>query len=569
MKINLSINKVLLPMKAHYFLFNAGTGCIVPFMSVLARQLGFSSVTVGIIYTISPFASMVSKPTMGAFSDRFHCKKIVFLAGILLTALAVFLLNFAPSVPTSHKMRFSCNDMSSTMDTCVDNFTITDDCAVESITTETGNITVNCQMTCQMDSSAWRTVCNAWNMAQYCNTNSSTLSFTATTPANSARMINECLRFNIGSINLDGNTFTPLCPAGGQIESSCDIECDAPALNELVANPLIADDEVYGHSAFWVVMLLYVLIWIFQAVAVTNSDAICFHLLEKAPHKYGYQRLWGAVGWGIFTFCCGYIIDFHSQGKSQKDYTPAIYLGMGMLILNFIVAFFIKYDEPTHKPNIFRDVGRLLTNVRFLVYIVWSIFVGICVAMVWNFLYWVVEDIAAEAGCDSTTWIKTLEGLMQVMQCLAGELPFFFLSGWILKYVGHVNCMTLVTFVLGIRFMLYSIIKNPWLFLPVEMLNGITFGLFYSTLASYASLVAPPGAETTCQGIAGAVFEGVGVSLGSLMGGYLIEIYGGSMTFRILSIAAFVFSVLHALVQFILQKCSPNNAPNSDKNLSE
>lgn len=86
-----------------------------------------------------------------------------------------------------------------------------------------------------------------------------------------------------------------------------------------------------------------------------------------------------------------------------------------------------------------------------------------------------------------------------IFQCLLGEVPFFFLSGWIIKKIGHVNTMSLVLFGLGVRLILYSVISNPWWFLPIELSNGLTFGLFFACMASYASIVAPPGTEATMQ----------------------------------------------------------------------
>ena len=58
-----------------------------------------------------------------------------------------------------------------------------------------------------------------------------------------------------------------------------------------------------------------------------------------------------------------------------------------------------------------------------------------------------------------------------------------------------------------------SVIVNPWFFLPVEVLQGLTFGLFYATMATYASEVAIPGTEASVQAIVGASFEGLGESL--------------------------------------------------------
>ena len=53
--------------------------------------------------------------------------------------------------------------------------------------------------------------------------------------------------------------------------------------------------------------------------------------------------------------------------------------------------------------------------------------------------------------------------------------------------------MTLVLGAFGARLLLYSLLTNPWFSLMVEVLNGITFGIFYATMTSYAHLISPPG----------------------------------------------------------------------------
>lgn len=70
--------------------------------------------------------------------------------------------------------------------------------------------------------------------------------------------------------------------------------------------------------------------------------------------------------------------------------------------------------------------------------------------------------------------------------------------------------MTLVLLGFSLRFYLYSILTDPWAAVPIELLNGVTFGLFWPTMASYANIIAAPGTEATIQGLVGAVFEGVG-----------------------------------------------------------
>lgn len=95
--------------------------------------------------------------------------------------------------------------------------------------------------------------------------------------------------------------------------------------------------------------------------------------------------------------------------------------------------------------------------------------------------------------------MKTLQGLVTSVQSFGGELPFFFISGWFIRKVGYVNSMTLVLFTFGARLTLYSIITNPWWALPIEFTQGMTSGIFYAAMTSYANIVAPSGTAATLQ----------------------------------------------------------------------
>lgn len=124
--------------------------------------------------------------------------------------------------------------------------------------------------------------------------------------------------------------------------------------------------------------------------------------------------------------------------------------------------------------------------------------------------YRYMEEITLKHHSEKLAWMKTLQGLTTIVQCIGGELPFLFFSGWIIKRLGHWYCMTLGFFVFTVRFYLYSIITNPLWIVPVELLNGITYGLCHAVLIAYARIIAPPSTATTLVGFAGALYEGVG-----------------------------------------------------------
>lgn len=65
------------------------------------------------------------------------------------------------------------------------------------------------------------------------------------------------------------------------------------------------------------------------------------------------------------------------------------------------------------------------------------------------------------------------------------------------------------------------------------------------------------------------MFEGVGVSTGSLIGGKLMEKLQGSATFRIFSYGAFLFFGIHVLVQWLLTKITGPYGKKTTTNVDE
>ncbi len=81
------------------------------------------------------------------------------------------------------------------------------------------------------------------------------------------------------------------------------------------------------------------------------------------------------------------------------------------------------------EPQAFRKALALFGDVKVLLFLFSCASFGACIGLVWNFLFWFLEDLAGVQGCDSLRWIKLLEGLAMGIQCFAGEAPFLFLSG--------------------------------------------------------------------------------------------------------------------------------------------
>lgn len=84
------------------------------------------------------------------------------------------------------------------------------------------------------------------------------------------------------------------------------------------------------------------------------------------------------------------------------------------------------------------------------------------------------------------------------------------LSGWILEKIGYAHSLSLGFLFYSLRLGLLSIISQPWLALPIEVLQGPSYALLYSTIVAYASSVTPPGTSGTIQGLVAGMDDGLG-----------------------------------------------------------
>ncbi|KAF3425777.1 hypothetical protein E2986_10071 [Frieseomelitta varia] len=555
-----NINKELLPIKTHYFLFNAATGPIVPFLPTIAKQLGFNAFLTGTIYTILPISGLVAKPLFGALADKFKIHKMIFLMFQAVVAITMFSIYFIPEVESSANVQLTCNGDAS-IEICSKNGF--PEKIINNVITETVHFNVSCQASCKASKELYNEMCSYWKTPQFCKLvnstsilNNDTINFTIIFDMFHDLHISNCIYIHSFIVKfLDNIPYKPTCE--NYVKTSCLITCH----NNATFNQLLHDVNVAQNSAentryqFYSFLLATIISWIGMAVVVSIADAICFNLLGNERRKeYGKQKMWGSIGFGIFGISAGYLVDLFSEGKLQKDYTCIFYIMLVIMVLDIIVSATLRKKNPEYsedEPSILWELLTILKEGNVLAFGWWCIGAGMCTSVVWNFLFWYTEDLANNS---QITWLKTLQGLMTGVQCFLGELPFNFISGTVLQKLGHVNVMSLVLLVYAIRFMAYSVVSNLWWFLVIEILHGPTLGLCWPTMVSYGDKVTPPGTKATIQGFIGAIFEGIGVSSGSLICGWLINKYGSVVALRAFSIGALLWLTCFWLIQLFLRK---------------
>ncbi|KAF0298835.1 Major facilitator superfamily domain-containing protein 6 [Amphibalanus amphitrite] len=185
--------------------------------------------------------------------------------------------------------------------------------------------------------------------------------------------------------------------------------------------------------------------------------------------------------------------------------------------------------------------------------------IGICTGLLWSFHIWYLEDLARTAGYPPSR-VQLLEGLTLLVKGLGCQIPLMFMSGAVLRRLGHKTALTVSMASLGLYCVLYSQLVDPWYCLLMEPLAGAAFGLLYPAIASYACSIAPPGTVVTTQAIMAASFDGLGVGVGTLLSAYVFSRYGGSATFLSFGVSALIVAVLYWSISSLAERFATQDA---------
>ena len=71
---------------------------------------------------------------------------------------------------------------------------------------------------------------------------------------------------------------------------------------------------------------------------------------------------------------------------------------------------------------------------------------------------------------------------------------------------------------------------------PAEITRGPTFATFWAASTYFMYKVAPSNMSTTMLGVLNGLYNGVAQTIGSIVGGYLVHLYGMKKAFRICAI---------------------------------
>jgi PPP family 3-phenylpropionic acid transporter len=283
-------------------------------------------------------------------------------------------------------------------------------------------------------------------------------------------------------------------------------------------------------TGFWLLIPVVALLAFCGTPIMPLMDNSVLDLLGERRDQYGKLRLWGAVGWGIAAPIVGRLVEYF--GLTVPFYGYAL-----LMLGGLIVSSRLSVSHTSIGQDFRRGLRLLAVDPRWLSFLLFLFVGGMTMSVVHNYLFLYLEDIGAS---------NSLMGLSLTVATL-GEMSIFWFSDRLLLRLGTRRLLVAALLAHVVRVSLYSVLRVPWLVLPVQLLHGLAFSAMWVACVSYANQLAPEGMGATAQGLLNSVFFGLGGALGALSGGLVYERFGFAVMFRLAAVLGLLGVLLFAV----------------------
>ena len=453
----LHVDKTLLFYKAFYFLFFAGFGASFPYMALYFKQIGLSASSVGILAGIRPIIQFISGPFWAILADRFKARKAVLLFSIL----SWLVMTLALLIPTTHKTQ--CK-------TFMANGTEVD---MSVMSRRQYSIQPGAPDTRQREQPTSHV---RQNVDSYSN--------------------NEPVKQTDTYLFFHNSPFQTYFVPSFHKEANYELGRSSPKMYELVY------DKTEVYQVFVYLLILVVSGEFLEAPTFIMADTALLQKLGDQRRHYGKTRLFGSLGFAFASIIVGGLLDsteYKYCGRVMNDYNMLFYSFAIIMALAFVFAawmFEFTYEEVGNNEDgdnndTTMEILTLLLKFQYAFFIIISFFLGFSNGLFFTFLNWYLEDLGAS---------KTLMGIATIFRAIALIIAYIF-NAFLSELCGHVQLMLCSVVGYFVLFGSFSFIRNPWWALPLEFLEGITYGTTWSTAVTHLADATPKGGAATMQGL--------------------------------------------------------------------
>lgn len=304
-------------------------------------------------------------------------------------------------------------------------------------------------------------------------------------------------------------------------------------LNLIFIGQILALALLLPQREFTVIAVVMGIFYFFQTPVNTMMDSLSLLAAERMNRSFASIRMFGSLGYAVCAVLFGLVLK--SIGSELT-----LWLGLITVCCSLTLSLALGNFQSSLKKF---EFGGLIAIARKKETFVFFILVGlVSVAHRINegFLAVAMRELGASDSLIGTAWLASA----------ASEIPIFFLLA---KY-GHrfreLPLLAVASLFYMIRMGLLGFIDRPWLFVLVQLMHSVTFGIYYITALRYLQSIVPDEYRASGQALFAVVWTGISGLAAGTIGGWIYDAFGLSPVFKTAAIFALAAAVGFLAVHF-------------------
>jgi nucleoside transporter len=278
------------------------------------------------------------------------------------------------------------------------------------------------------------------------------------------------------------------------------------------AGLLVAAAVTEKFSLLYPIMIVYSICYM-PTLALTN--AITFANIGDPEKEFPGIRVWGTWGWIVVGLVVGFYLD-----KPTGESNLPIYLAAAASAVLGVFSFTLPHTPPkvrsldpaSESTGSRVGVMQLLQDPSFLVFVICSFL--ICIPL--SFYYGFANVFLTQTDAPYPTALQTIGQLSEVGFMAA--MPFFILR------LGVKKMLVIGMLAWTIRYFAFGSLSLPFIVFGL-VLHGVCYDFFFVASQIYVDKRVSEDQRASAQGFIAFVTMGVGMFVGSYVGGLTFDKY--------------------------------------------
>ncbi|XP_068733872.1 major facilitator superfamily domain-containing protein 6-like [Montipora capricornis] len=497
----------LIPYKLFYTSVYGAGGCLLPYLPLYYKQLGFSAVQTGILLSIRPLSCFLISPFWGFLADRYQKRRIFLVIGALtylIKTMSILIIQ-----PKHQRCLF--------------------------IQESYGNISLaHAKRESQLDANFLNRIFN-WKMFVSHQSHKQSRQLVISPPG--------LMKFNKTQTFVNERHFKT-GQRGVSPKQPHPEEYDQERHRSTYS---VSIDKGEMEVLFYILLALMIVGDTIIAMVYPVADSCLIDLLSEKKNCYGRIRLWGALSSSLGTLVIGIFIDqstFNDCGQIRADYKIAFYFSVALMAVSSasILCMKIVYSCKLSKQATFLDIIPLCTSSPKFAFWMASLYLGMLDGFQTQFTSWFLDDLGASS---------LIVGAAASLHYGFNMVTFFF-ANYLLDFLSYIRAIGMTLAIYVVLFSCLSVTRAPWLVLFLHSLAGTCFSISWvASVAKVGSEFSSGGLGTTAQGILFGLYMGAGLGGGASLGGVLITFIGIRAAYRLFAGMALLVLIMYSVLSRI------------------